>query len=126
LRQKDSSQALHSQNRAIELVLLLALPATAALMVIAQPVIATLFEYGAFTAVQTEKTYPALMAFAAGLPAFVLIKVLAPAFFAHHDTKTPFQIAAFCVLLNLILNLLLIGPLAHVGMAVATSIASWV
>lgn len=125
LRQEDKSIAQHTQNRAIELVLLLSLPAAAALMVIAQPIIATLFEYGAFGSVQTAKTYPALIAFSAGLPAFVLVKVLAPSFFAAHDTKTPFQIAAGCVLLNLILNLALIGPLEHVGMAVATSIASW-
>lgn len=126
LRAEDKSIARHTQNRALELVLLLSLPAAAALMVIAQPIIATLFEYGAFGAEQTAKTYPALIAFAIGLPAFVLVKVLAPSFFAAHDTKTPFQIAGVCVVLNLVLNLALIGPMEHVGMALATSIASWV
>lgn len=118
-------QAMHTQNRAIELVLLLALPAATALMVIAQPVIATLFEYGAFGAEETSQTFPALVAFSFGLPAFVLVKVLAPSFFAHQDTKTPFKIATACVVINLILNLALIKPMAHVGMALATSIASW-
>lgn len=126
LRLSDRTLAMHTQNRAIELVLLLSLPAAAALLVISQPIIATLFENGAFGPHETAQTYPALVAFGFGLPAFVLIKVLAPSFFANHDTKTPFKIAAGCVLLNLVLNLLLVGPLLHVGMALATSIASWV
>lgn len=119
-------KARHTQNRAIELVVLFSLPAAAAILVIAQPIVSTLFEHGVFSAADTAATYPALMAYAIGLPSFVLIKVLAPGFFANHDTKTPFYIASFCVVLNLILNFLLIGPLAHVGLALATSIAGWV
>lgn len=126
MRESDTSRALHTQNRAIEMVLLLALPAAAAIMVIAQPIISTLFEHGAFSAQTTQAVYPALIAYGAGLPAFVLIKVLAPGFFANHDTKTPFKIAALCMMLNLILNLALVGPMAHVGLALATSIAGWV
>lgn len=126
LREGHYAGAISTQNRAIEFTLLFTLPATFALIMIAEPVIRVLFEHGAFTAIQTAATYPALMAFAAGLPSFVLIKVLAPTFFAHHDTKTPFLIASFCVVLNLILNLILIGPFQHVGMAMATSIAGWV
>lgn len=125
LREADKSRALHTQNRAIELVLLLTLPAAAAILIIAQPMIATLFEHGAFTATATAETYPALMAYGIGLPAFVLIKVLAPGFFANHDTKTPFKIAAVCMAVNLLLNLALVGPMAHVGLALATSIAGW-
>jgi putative peptidoglycan lipid II flippase len=96
------------------------------LLVIAQPVISVMFERGAFGAAETAATYPALMAFAAGLPAFVLVKVLAPIFYAHEDTKTPFKIATLCVVVNLAFNLLLMGPLEHVGMALATTIAGWV
>jgi putative peptidoglycan lipid II flippase len=125
MREKSRSNALHTQNRAIELVLLLALPAAAALLVIAQPIIATLYEHGQFASAATAATYPALMAYGAGLPAFVLIKVLAPGFYANHDTRTPFVIASFCVLLNLGLNLALVGPMAHVGLALATSVAGW-
>lgn len=125
-REGNHAAALHSQNRAIELTLLLSLPATLALMVIAQPVIQVLFEHGAFGPAQTAAVKGALIAFAAGLPAFVLIKVLAPGFFSNHDTKTPFIIATICVVLNLVLNLLLMGPLQHVGMALATTIAGWV
>lgn len=126
LRESKPEIARHTQNRAIELVLLFSFPAAAAILVIAQPMITTLFEHGAFTAEATIATYPALMAYGLGLPAFVLIKVLAPGFFANHDTKTPFYIASFCMALNLALNLALVGPMAHVGLALATSIAGWV
>jgi putative peptidoglycan lipid II flippase len=126
MRASDTSLALHTQNRAIEMVMLLALPAATALMVIAEPIIATLFEHGEFSAASTQAVYPALMAYGAGLPAFVLIKVLVPGFYANHDTKTPFKIAAICMLINLALNLLLVEPMAHVGLALATTIAGWV
>lgn len=126
LREKKLDHAFHTQNRAMELVLLMSLPAAAAILVIAQPMITTLFEHGAFTSEATMATYPALMAYGIGLPAFVLIKVLAPSFFANQDTKTPFIIASVCMLLNLVLNLALVGPMAHVGLALATSIAGWV
>lgn len=126
MREPDPSRALHTQNRAIELVLLLALPAACALLVIAQPIISTLFEHGAFSIDATLATYPALMAYGLGLPSFVLIKVLAPGFFAQHDTKTPFVIASVCMVLNLVLCLALVGPMAHVGLALATTIAGWV
>lgn len=125
LREADKATALHTQNRAIEMVLLLALPAAAAILVIAQPIISTLFEHGSFSATATQATYPALMAYGLGLPAFVLIKVLAPGFYANQDTKTPFIIASICMAVNLVLNLLLVGPMAHVGLALATSIAGW-
>src|SRR5690606_16459623 len=98
------------------------LPAALALMMIAEPVIVVMFERGAFGAAETDATYRALMAFAFGLPAFILIKILGPGFFANEDTKTPFKIATLCVFINLVLNLLLMVPLKHVGMALATSI----
>lgn len=126
IRAQNMADATHTMNRAIELVLLFALPASAALLVIAQPIITTLFEHGAFGPDATAATYPALIAYAAGLPAFVLIKVLAPGFFANQDTKTPFYIASFCLIINVVLNLTLVGPLAHVGLALATTIAGWV
>ena len=63
---------------------------------------------------------------AAGLPAYVLIKVLGPGFFAREDTVTPVKVAAGCVAINLVLNLVLMGPLLHVGVALATAISAWV
>lgn len=125
LRENDPVRARHTQNRAIELVMLLGLPAAAAILAISQPLIATLFEHGAFTPDATAATYPALMAYGIGLPAFVLVKVLAPGFFANHDTRTPFIIASVCVVLNIALSLALVGPMAHIGLALATSASGW-
>lgn len=126
IREGNHEAAYRSQHRAIELGLFLSAPAAVALIILAEPVITVMFQRGAFGAAETEATYKALMAFALGLPAFILIKILGPAFFAHEDTKTPFKIATCCVVLNLVLNLILMGPLKHVGMALATSIAGWV
>jgi putative peptidoglycan lipid II flippase len=126
IREGNIEAAYNSQNRAIELALFLSLPAALALVVIAEPVITVMFERGAFSPHDTVATYPALMAFASGLPAFILIKILAPGFYAHEDTKTPFKIATICIFINLFFNLVLMVPLQHVGMALATSIAGWV
>jgi putative peptidoglycan lipid II flippase len=126
LRAGDLDAATRSQNRAMEFGLLLALPAAFALSVLGHPIIAVLFEHGAFTAADTDKVAPALAAFSAGLPAYVLIKVVTPSFFARHDTRTPVRIAMIAMALNVALNLILMVPLKHVGMALATAIAAWV
>ena len=125
LRAGQAEAAAHSQNRAIEVALLLTVPAGAALMVMAGPVIAVLFERGAFDAAASAASASALVAYAAGLPAFVLIKVLTPGFFARADTKTPVRIAIVCLLVNVGLNLALMIPLGHVGIALATTLAGW-
>lgn len=125
IREGQHDAARHSMNRGMELVLLFGLPAAAAMILVPQPIIQTLYEHGKFTAADTVATYRAMVAFACGLPAFVLIKVLAPGFFAQQDTKTPFIIATICVLVNLCLNLILMQYYAHVGLAAATSIAGW-
>jgi putative peptidoglycan lipid II flippase len=122
----DGPAALHTQNRAIELVLLLTLPAFAALMVSATPIIRALLQHGQFTAGDTIATANALAVFAIGLPAYVLIKVLTPGFYARADTKTPVRIALVAMLVNLVLNLILIWPMAHVGLALSTAISAWV
>jgi putative peptidoglycan lipid II flippase len=117
--------ARHSFSRALELALLLTLPAAVALIVAAEPLARALFQRGAFSAADTLATAGALAAFASGLPAYVLIKVLAPAFFAREDTRTPVKVAVLCLLSNVLLILLLIGPLAHVGIALATALSNW-
>lgn len=101
------------------------IPAAVGLMVLARPIIEVLFERGAFGAAETEATALALIAFVAGLPAYALIKVFTPAFFARGDTKTPVRIAAFAVVANTILNIALMLVLDHVGIALGTAIASW-
>ena len=125
VRADDVAGALHSQNRAVEFSLLLTLPAAAALMVIADPVIRVLFERGAFGATETAATAAALAVYAAGLPAYVLVKALAPGFFGRGDTATPVKIAVLCMFVNLALNLILMGPFKHVGIAAATVVSSW-
>ncbi len=126
IRSGNIAEARSSMNRALELVLLFGLPSTAALLVIAEPVIRVLYFHGAFTEINMVATKNALLAFTAGLPAFLAVKIFAPGFYANHDTKTPFKIAIVCVAVNLFFNLTLIHPFAHVGMAMATSIAGWV
>ncbi len=126
LRAGDDGAAMASLNRSLELSLLLTLPAAAALIAIPGPIISVLFERGAFGAGETAATADALVAYSLGLPAYVLIKVLAPGFFAREDTVTPVKIAALCVAINIVASLALMGPMSHVGIALATTIAAWV
>ena len=121
----ETTAANASHNRAVELALLLALPAAAALIVLALPLTSVLFERGAFGAAASSATAFALMAYAAGIPAYVLIKVLTPGFFARKDTASPVRVAVVCMAVNLALNLILMWPLKHVGLALATAIAAW-
>ncbi|MGI9483187.1 MAG: murein biosynthesis integral membrane protein MurJ, partial [Hyphomicrobiales bacterium] len=115
-----------SQNRALEMSMLLTVPAAAGLMCLAQPVVNVLFERGQFTAADTAITAPTLFAFAIGLPAFVLIKVFSPGFFAREDTKTPTIYAAISVFINVAGSLLLFPIYNEIGIAIATTAAAWV
>src|SRR6266481_1337896 len=119
------AEAVTMQNRGIELALLLTLPAAIALAILATPIFSVLFQRGAFGPADAAATAAALAAYAAGLPAFVLIKVLAPAFFARHDTATPVKVAVVAMAINLGLTLILMRFLAHVGIALATTAAGW-
>jgi len=125
LKAGDDQGALNSQNRGIEMALLLTLPAAGALIIIADPIIKTLFQHGAFGAEAAAATADALWAYATGLPAYVLIRVLTPGFYAREDTVTPVRIAAVCMVLNVVVMLALVGPLSHVGVALAASISAW-
>lgn len=125
VRAGNAGAALHSQNRALEFAFLLTLPAAAALVVIAGPVISVLFERGEFGADDAGATAAALAAYATGLPAYVLAKTLTPGYYARQDTVTPVKIAALTTAVNLVLNLILMGPFLYVGIAIATSVSSW-
>ncbi len=126
IRAGDEQQALDSQNRAIEFAALLTLPAAVALVAAAAPIVSGLFGRGLFGAGAQGATALALAAYAIGLPAYILVKVLSTAFFAREDTATPVKIGVAALVVNVVLNLLLMGPLAHVGIALATSIAAWI
>jgi putative peptidoglycan lipid II flippase len=125
VRSGDLEGALYSQNRALEFSIFLTLPAAVALIVIAEPVVRVLFERGAFGEFETKATAAALGMYAAGLPAYVMIKALAPGFFGREDTSTPVKISVMCLVINLMLNLILMDPFKHVGIAAATVVSSW-
>ncbi len=125
VRAGDAAAASESQNRALEFACLLTLPAAAALMVIAEPVVTVLFQRGEFGAAQARATGAALAVYAMGLPAYVLVKALAPGYFARGDTATPVKVSVLCLVVNLVLNLILMGPYLHVGIAMATAVSAW-
>lgn len=122
----EDAVASNTQNRAMELALFLSLPAAVALGISAIPLIRGVLQHGAFTVADTIGSAGALAAFAIGVPAYVLIKVLTPGFYARQDTKTPVRVALVSMLVNLIGNLILIWPLGHVGVALSTAAAAWV
>jgi len=124
VRTGEEREALLTLNRGMEYALALTLPAALALVVLAHPVMRVLFAHGAFDHTAAERSAQALMAYAVGLPAYVLAKVLAPGFFARNDTKTPVKIGLAMVALNLVLNLAFMRPLQHIGPALATSLAA--
>lgn len=126
VRAGEASAALTTQNRAIEFALLLTVPAAVGLAVAAWPIVLVLFGRGAFGPGDVAATASALAVYALGLPAYVLVKVFAPGFFARGDTASPVKVAVVCVALNVVLCLALIGPFAHVGVAMATVISGWV
>ena len=119
----EEDKARHYAGRAIEFCLLLGLPAMIGLAVVSRPIIQMLFQHGAFTHDDTVQTARALRAYALGIPGFLLVKVFAASFFARHDTKTPVKIAFVSVIVNIVCSKLLLGPLQHIGIALANSIA---
>ncbi len=125
VRAGERLSAHRTTNRAVEISLLLCLPAAAGLAVAALPIVEALFQRGAFGPAEAAATAAALAAYALGLPAYVLVKVFAPGFFARGDTATPVKIGIAAVGLNLALNLALTGPFLHVGVALATALSAW-
>jgi putative peptidoglycan lipid II flippase len=116
---------------AIRSVLLIATPATVALAFLAEPLLVTLFQYGAFGAQDRVMAAVSLQAYSLGLGAFMLVKVLAPGFYAREDMKSPVRIGIIAMGTNMVLNLLFVLPLlwwfniGHAGLALATSVSAW-
>ncbi|MDQ5909401.1 MAG: putative peptidoglycan lipid flippase [Pseudomonadota bacterium] len=110
---------------ALRWALLIGAPATVALILLAGPLLAALFQYGEFDARDVEMSARSLMAFALGLTAFMLIKVLAPGFYARQDTRSPVKYGLIAMGVNTALVLMLVWPLAHAGLALATSLAAF-
>lgn len=126
LKANEIKEANNVQNKAIIYGLLMSLPAAILFICLADSLVALLFEHGKFTSNDTHKTALALKAYAIGLPCYVMVKALMPNFFARGDTKTPVKYSAVVFISNLTLNLILMKPLGHIGIALATSIASFV
>lgn len=132
MREGQKQEANQTLNQAIFMAMFFTLPAAMGFLGIAYPIMATLFERGAFTAADSFASAQPLIAYGFGLPAFVLIKVLVPGFFAAENTKTPVKIATFCIFINLPLTWLfvhyfpLLGLNSATGIATATTISAWV
>ena len=111
-------------NWALRIELFVGVPAAVALFILAGPILATLIHHGAFNSHDVVMTSESLKAFALGLPAFMLIKILASAFYSRKNIRTPVKVAALAVVFNVVFNLLLIGPLRHAGLALSTTLAA--
>ena len=116
---------------ALRLALVIILPATVGLVVLAGPLLATLFGYGAFDATDVQAASWSLMAYGLGLFGFVLVKVLVPGYFSRQDTRGPVRCAVIAMLVNMVISVSLVIALidtgvAHAGLALATGVAAWV
>jgi putative peptidoglycan lipid II flippase len=109
---------------ALRLILFITVPALAGLIALRHPIVGTLFERGAFDARATAGTAQAVLAYATGLWAFAAVRIVAATFYALKDTATPVRVAALAMLVNIVLNLALMGPLKHAGLALATALAA--
>ncbi|HEX6073280.1 MAG TPA: murein biosynthesis integral membrane protein MurJ, partial [Sphingomicrobium sp.] len=121
----EHGKAAKVQGQAAELAMLLCLPAALALAVTALPLVRAIFEAGRFTERDAEFTALTLSIIALGLPAYVLVKVLTPGFYARRDTATPVKTAIAVLVVNVILNFALIPPFGIGGLAAAVVISSW-
>ncbi|HET9069233.1 MAG TPA: lipid II flippase MurJ, partial [Amaricoccus sp.] len=126
LKAGDGSGGRDAINRATELTLALTLPAAVALIVIPVPIVATLFERGAFTAADTLPTALAVAVYGAGLPAFVMQKVLSPLYYAREDTRSPFRFAVWAMVVNAVVALGLAPFIGFIAAALGTTVAGWV
>ncbi len=117
---------------ALRLALIITVPAAVGLAILAEPILITLFQYDAFKPADVHMSALSLVAYAAGLPAFIAVKVLAPGYYARQDTRTPVKIAVAAMVSNMVLNLLFVGLLLyrgfegpHAGLALASSLAAY-
>ncbi|MEM6276120.1 MAG: murein biosynthesis integral membrane protein MurJ [Pseudomonadota bacterium] len=125
LQARDSDGGQQAFSRAGEMALALTLPASVALMVIPLPLVSVLFERGAFTAADTAPTALATAVYGAGLPAFVLQKVLQPLYFAREDTRTPFRYALVAMALNAAIAIGLAPLVGYIAAALGATLAGW-
>ena len=121
---RDDAAFNRTLDWALRWVMLVAVPAAAGLLLLGAPLLTALFQYNEFSRHDVLMSYRSLAMYALGLPAFILIKVLSSGFFSRQDTKTPVKVAVIAMVANIFLNLLLVVPLAHAGLALATSLSA--
>ncbi|MEM1420978.1 MAG: murein biosynthesis integral membrane protein MurJ [Pseudomonadota bacterium] len=126
VRAEDAAGAVNSINRAIEFSLVLTVPAAVALLVIPDTVVRLLFARGAFGETDVMATSHALALFALGLPAYVLIKALSPAFFADEDTRTPLRYSVVSMIVNVVISVGLAPLISWSAIPIGTAVAAWV
>lgn len=122
--QGDMQTYANTLDWALRWVFLIVIPSTLGLMVLAGPILATLFHSGQFTDHDVLMTTRSLIAYTLGLVGFVLVKVLASGFYSRQDTRTPVKIGMIAMVSNIILNLIFIVPLQHVGLALSISLSA--
>jgi putative peptidoglycan lipid II flippase len=120
----DSGEFSRLLDWGLRMTLLLAVPAAVALAMLATPLVATLFQHGAFGAHDLEMTRRALVAYSVGLVGLIMVKVLAPGFYARQNVTTPVRIAVLTLVATQLLNLALVVPLAHAGLALAIGLGA--
>lgn len=122
--EKSKQGFSHTLNWALRWVLFLGVPCGVGLFLLAGPMIATLFQSEVFLPSDVAMAQRSLMAYSLGLVPFIMIKVLAPGFYGRQDTKTPVRIAIYAMLTNMVFNIILVFPLAHAGLALATTLSA--
>jgi putative peptidoglycan lipid II flippase len=123
---KDFDSAIVTQNRALEIALLLSLPCMILLCAMTEPTVRILFQHGEFSASDTASTSQGLFMLSLGIPAYVMNKIMVPCFFAVEDTKTPVKISLINMVLNVTGSLILIRYFGYVGITMATTITAWI
>ena len=123
---KNEQAYSETMDWALRLLLFIGLPSSIGLLLLSGPLLATLLHYGHFGNHDVLMTRQSLIAFSLGIQGFMYIKVLASGFYAHQNIKTPVKIAAFAMASNMILNLALIVPLQHAGLALATTLSGYI
>jgi len=108
----------------LRILLLIAVPSSLALFMLAEPLIATIFYRGELTVFDVQMAAQSLQAYSLGLVFMMLIKVLAPGYYARQDVRTPVRIGIIAMVSNMVLNLILVWPFGHVGLALATSLSA--
>ena len=125
-KQKNTTKISNIQSRSIELSLLLSIPASLGLILASEQIVNALFGYGSFTEDNINKTSEALKYFGYGVPAFALIKILSNFFFARNNTKTPFYISSFIVLINVSISIAFFSKVGFTIIPIATSFSTWI